>query len=78
MLYYSFSKDMLSSRISLPGISMKSQPQCTKVIFDFDKIFSICRALNSKHFDKRYTAVYQIIYDHRFYLNDAFFGKTFI
>jgi hypothetical protein len=33
------------------GISMGSQPQCTKVISDFDEIFSVCRAFNSTHFD---------------------------
>jgi hypothetical protein len=36
-----------------PGISMRFQPRYTKVISDFDKIFSVCRAFNSKQFDKK-------------------------
>ncbi len=32
---------------------MASQPRCTKVVSDFDEIFSVCRAFNSKHFDKK-------------------------
>ncbi len=35
------------------GISMGSQPRCTKVFSDFDKIFSACKAFNYKHFDKK-------------------------
>jgi hypothetical protein len=32
---------------------MGSQTQCTKVFSDFEKIFSVYRAFNSKHFDKK-------------------------
>jgi hypothetical protein len=34
---------------------MESQPWCTKVFSDFDAIFSVCRALNSKHFGKKFS-----------------------
>ena len=36
------------------GISIRSQPWCTKVIADFDEIFSVCRAFNPKLIDKKY------------------------
>jgi hypothetical protein len=32
---------------------MGSQPQCTKVFSAFEEIFSVCRAFNSEHFDKK-------------------------
>ena len=35
------------------GISIRSQPWCTKVIADFDEIFSVCRAFNFKLIDKK-------------------------
>ena len=35
------------------GISIRSQPWCTKVIADFDEIFSVCRAFNPKLIDKK-------------------------
>jgi hypothetical protein len=35
------------------GNSTASQPHCTKVVSDFEEIFSIGIALNSKHFDKK-------------------------
>jgi hypothetical protein len=37
----------------LLGISTGSLTHCTKVITDFDEIFSVCKAFNSKHFDKK-------------------------
>jgi len=30
---------------------MESQPRRTKMAYNFDEVFSICRAFNSKHFD---------------------------
>jgi hypothetical protein len=33
---------------------MESQPRRTKVVLNFDEIFRVYRAFNSKHFDKKF------------------------
>jgi hypothetical protein len=35
------------------GNSTGNRPPCTKVIFYFIEIFSVCEAFNSKHFNKK-------------------------
>jgi hypothetical protein len=39
--------------IIIAGYSMRSQPRYIKMFSDFDEIFSVSRAFNSKHFDKK-------------------------
>ena len=45
--------EISSIRFDMLDISMGSQSWCTKVISDRDEIFSVCRAFNSKNFDKK-------------------------
>jgi hypothetical protein len=35
------------------GNSTGNRPHCKKVIFDFNEIYSVCRAFNSKNFDRK-------------------------